>query len=105
MPDHSFAEKIYDGPEADAALIKLALDQEGIQAFVDIGGPLSRHMHGVIFVLDPNHVERARAVVDRFLSGEPAGDAPAEASWRCGTCHELIEAPFLRCWKCGATKP
>jgi hypothetical protein len=55
MPDHSFAEKIYDGPEADAALIKPALDQESIQAFVDIGG--------------------------------------------------LIDAPFLRCWKGGATKP
>jgi hypothetical protein len=62
MPDL----RVYDGPEWDAAVIRLALEQAGIAAVSDSTETLgSRHLHSTVFVRDADQLERAREIVAR----------------------------------------
>jgi hypothetical protein len=104
MERNGYAEKVYDGPEAEATLIQLALERSGIASFVDTNTAFNRHLHGVVFVLDKGQVSRAQEIVDRFLKRAAVSEAVLSPAWWCSSCGETVEGQFEACWKCGAAK-
>jgi hypothetical protein len=108
MKDLPFREEVYTGGGTDAALLDHLLQIEGIETIVTAHprfpriGPL---VGASVYVLDPGHVERARAIVDRYRRGEPLTDPKSYRSWRCRACNELVEGQFDVCWKCSASAP
>ncbi len=50
-----------------------------------------------IWLLEAQHVERARAIIDNFEASRQrvGNDRP------CQHCGELLAAQFERCWQCG----
>ncbi len=93
---------------ADAHLLTVLLEQEGISAvvrgdgFVPLqGGSLLRmETRPSVWVLDDDHLERARELAEEFGQGTGGTDAPG---WRC-RCGETSEAQFSECWNCGRPK-
>lgn len=57
-----------------------------------------------VYVPEDADLDRARAIVGRYIRGEPLSDPKKIRSWRCPSCNELIEGQFLACWKCGRPK-
>jgi hypothetical protein len=62
--------RVYDGPEWDATIVKLALEDAGIDAVSDSSETLgSRHLHSTVFVRDAANLERARGIVAEYMKG------------------------------------
>jgi hypothetical protein len=104
MPLEILTEKVYEGPEADAVLVKLALEREGIRCFVADTHVARTRLQGAVYV-SPAAVERARQIVTRHLKGASVSEAAIAPPWRCPSCDEIVEAQFQACWKCGTAKP
>lgn len=51
-----------------------------------------------VWVDDPAHFARARALIDEYLSAPPAGPPV-----RCPRCGEENPGSFDLCWSCGAS--
>jgi hypothetical protein len=100
MADEPFREKVYEGPEADAVMVKLALERDAIRCHIT-----RVRLHGTVYVLFPTQVERARTIVARHLKGASVSAAVLSAPWHCPSCNELIEGQFQACWKCRTPKP
>jgi hypothetical protein len=105
MSDEPFREKVYEGPEADAVMVKLALERDGIRTIVVDTNVARVRLQGAVYVLSPTDVERARTIVARHLKGASVSATVLSAPWQCPSCNELIEGQFQACWKCGALKP
>jgi putative signal transducing protein len=54
-----------------------------------------------LWVLDDQQVERALEVI----RASETPDARGQATWKCRSCGEEIEAQFGACWKCGSAPP
>ena len=52
-----------------------------------------------LWVDDPAQVERARAIIDEYLSATPAAGPPV----KCPKCGEENPGSFDLCWSCGAS--
>jgi hypothetical protein len=64
--------RVYDGPEWDATIVKLALEQAGIEAVSDSTQTLgSRHLHSAVFIRHADQLDRAREIVAGYLRGRP----------------------------------
>jgi hypothetical protein len=64
--------RVYDGPEWDATIVKLALEQAGIEAVSDSTQTLgSRHLHSTVFIRHADQLDRAREIVAGYLRGRP----------------------------------
>jgi hypothetical protein len=105
MPDEPFREKVYEGPEADAVMVKLALERDGIPTMVVDTNTARGRLHGAVYVLSAAQVERARSIVARHLKGAAVSAAVLGEPWRCGSCEEVLEGQFQSCWRCGAPRP
>jgi len=97
-------QEVFVGNWADAALLNNILEAEGILTVVAAARVQPRRLRA-LFVIDPDQMDRARDIVQRFLEGEPLEDPRSYRSWRCRTCDELIEGQFQNCWNCGGAKP
>jgi hypothetical protein len=53
-----------------------------------------------LWVVDDEVYPRARLLLDQWLNDL----APAEASWQCSRCGEILEGQFESCWQCGQGK-
>ena len=96
--------KVFDGPEAEVALVTIALERDGIR--VETAWDRARgRQRGALYVLDAGDVDRARIIVARHVKGASTSEAALGAPWRCPSCGERIEPQFLACWKCGHAKP
>ena len=104
MPVEILTEKVYEGPEADAVLVKLALEHEGIRCLVVDTHITRGRLHGAVYI-SPAVADRARQIVTRHLKGAAVSEAAIALPWRCPGCGELVEGQFQACWKCGAPKP
>lgn len=51
----------------------------------------------VLWVLEERDFDRAKTLVEHFLSQESAG-----VEWQCARCGECNEAQFHLCWNCAA---
>jgi len=96
--------RVYEGPEADVTLVKLALEREGIRTAVHSTYTVRTRLRGAVYVVEASDLERARSVVAGYVNGKPADAAPSR-SWRCSNCGESIEGQFEACWHCGTPKP
>jgi hypothetical protein len=105
MSDEALPQAVYEGPEADAVMVKLALERDGIRCVVVETNITRGRLSGAVHVLSPTQVERARIVVARHLKGASVSDAVFSSHWRCAACHESIEGQFQACWKCGTARP
>ena len=103
MPPEILTQKVYEGPEADAVLVKLALEREGIRCFVATTNVARTRLHGAVYV-SPAVAERALQIVTRHLKGAAVSEAAIAPPWRCSSCGEIVEAQFQACWKCGTAK-
>ena len=54
-----------------------------------------------LWILEDRDLPRARELIGE-LTGGHAGDRP---DWTCPDCSAEVEAPFDRCWNCGAGRP
>jgi hypothetical protein len=64
--------RVYDGPDWDATIVKLALEEAGIEAVSDSSETLgSRHLHSTVFIRDADQLDRAREIVAGYLRGRP----------------------------------
>jgi hypothetical protein len=62
--------RVYDGPDWEATIVKLALEHGGIEAVSDSTETIgSRHLHSTVFVRRPQDLERAREIVARHMQG------------------------------------
>ena len=102
MPE-VLTEKVYEGPEADAVLVKLALEHEGVRCFVVDTHVARGRLHGAVYV-SPAIADRARQIVTRHLKGAAVSEAALAPPWRCAACGEMVEGQFQACWKCGTTR-
>jgi len=108
MKDLPFREEVYAGGRTDAALLDNLLQVEGIETIVADDrrfARIGREGGASVFVLDPDHVQRARDIVERYKRREPLRDPKSYRSWRCRACNELVEGQFEVCWKCSASQP
>lgn len=96
-------ETVYEGWEADAVLVKLALEREGIRCFVVATNAARARLRGAVHV-SPSNVERARQIVARHLKGASVSETALLPAWRCPNCGETVEGQFQACWKCGTVK-
>jgi hypothetical protein len=71
MPDEPFWEKVYEGPEAEAVMVKLAPERDGVRCIVLENNITRVRLHGAVYVLCPTQAERARNVLE--LSHGPGG--------------------------------
>jgi hypothetical protein len=99
--------KVYIAANAiDGHMLKGLLEQEGIPAVVrgdDVvplqGGTLFRmETRPSVWVLDDEHLPRARALADDFGHRATSSEGPP-AIWTC-RCGETSEAQFTECWSC-----
>jgi len=100
---HTFG--LHEGPFA--ALLKERLEQEGVacllrnqQLFSALGEIPFTECFPELWVVDAEAWPRARALLDQWLSEQPAG-----GPWTCPVCHETIDPPFATCWRCGHEHP
>jgi rubrerythrin len=96
-------ETVYEGPEAEAVLVKLALEREGIRCFIVAANAARARLRGAVHV-SPSNAERARQIVTRHLKGASVSEAALMPAWRCVNCGEMVEGQFQACWKCGRAK-
>ncbi len=97
--------KVFEGPEADAAVVRAALEQEGIRVAVQPSHTVLARLHGAIYVTDPGQLEQARDIVRRYVENVPRSTSVIGHEWRCPSCGELVEGQFRACWNCGAPRP
>ena len=57
-----------------------------------------------VWILHDDDGPRARAIVERFESGE-VRDAARKPPWTCPQCGQQIEGQFTECWSCDANDP
>ena len=88
----------------DTAHFKNVLEHAGIACLIknrDLGGGLGGLPVLVcapeLWVLDDEHVDRARALLRDSVRPAARG-----APWRCSACGEDNEPQFAACWSCGA---
>ena len=108
MKDMPFREEVYAGGRTDAALLDNLLQLEDIDTIVTADKRFARigpWSGASVYVLDPDQVERARDIVERYRRHEPLEDPKSYRSWRCRACNELVEGQFEVCWKCSASRP
>src|SRR5689334_22678277 len=48
--------------------------------------------------------DKAKLLVERFVSGAPSPDAPAPP-WTCPNCGEVLDGQFTDCWNCQTPHP
>jgi hypothetical protein len=86
----------------EAETARVALEHEGIQAFVDGAATANALSHvgtalgGVRLMVAKGDAQRAAKVMD-LLAREARLD---KAPWFCGVCREEVEATFDVCWSC-----
>jgi hypothetical protein len=97
--------RVFEGSEADAALVRVALEREGISVAIHATHDVRARLHGAVYVLDPGQLEQARSLVARFVKGASPSDAALARPWACPHCGESIEGQFGTCWNCGAARP
>lgn len=54
-----------------------------------------------VWLTEPQHVERAREMIDAF---EASRNKP-DRDWRCNKCAEEVGREFGACWQCGQARP
>jgi len=54
-----------------------------------------------VWLDEPRHVERARAMIEDYEATRRA----RHPDWRCDPCGETIGGEFGACWQCGARAP
>ena len=96
--------RIFEGPEAEATLVRVALEREGIRTAVHSAHAVRARLHGAVYVTDVRDLTRAKAIVSRYLKGSVPSNSAIDAPWTCPSCGESIEGQFQACWKCGATR-
>ncbi len=92
------------GNAAEADMLKIALEGQGINAVVD-GGDLSTALSyigsaigDVKVLVRQENAQRAKAIV---IATRESYVAPDKAPWFCGKCMEEVEGGFEICWSCG----
>jgi len=96
---------LHDGPLAEA--LKERLENEGVkcvlrnqQLFAALGEIPFTECFPELWLVDAETWPRAHALLDQWL-----GDGSISTSWTCPGCHETIDPPFARCWRCGCEHP
>jgi hypothetical protein len=97
--------RVFEGPEADATLVRVALEREGIRTAIHSTHAVRARLNGAVYVLDAAHMEQARGVVARFVKRSTPSDAALAGPWQCPSCGDAVEGQFELCWRCGAVKP
>ena len=97
-------ETVFEGSEADAVLVKLALERDGIRCFI-VDKSMTRTLPRGAVQVSPSNVARARQIIARHLKGASPSDAALAPAWRCSSCGEMVEGQFQACWKCGQLRP
>jgi hypothetical protein len=89
----------------EAELLRDFLDRHLVEAVV-LGDYLSGAAGGLpadispsVWILEDEHRERGRDLLDRFQA-DRARQHPG-AAWICGRCGESVEGDFDLCWNCG----
>ena len=96
--------RVFEGYEAEATLVGIALEHEGIPCDVrDLPSARVRLRREVV-IHHPADFERARVIVTRFEKGAAPSEAVLAEPWQCGACGETVEGQFQACWKCGAAR-
>ena len=54
-----------------------------------------------VWIVDDNREDDARALVQKYESGEVASTV-GKTTWCCPRCQQEIEPQFTSCWACGA---
>ena len=97
--------RVFEGPEAEATLVRVALEREGIRTAIHSTHAVRARLNGAVYVVDCDQLEHARSVVARFVKGATPSEAALSATWQCPSCGETVEGQFEACWKCGAAGP
>jgi hypothetical protein len=97
--------QVFEGPEADATIVRLALEHEGIRTRIQSANAGRTRLRGAVYVVDLSQVEQARAIVARHVKGGYPSNAALGSPWTCPKCGESVEGQFEACWKCGTPKP
>ena len=97
--------KVFEGAEADAMAVRLALENEGIRTGFHPSHTVLSRLQGAIYVEDQGQVEQARVIVARHLKGALPSSAALASPWKCRKCCETVESQFEACWNCGTPKP
>jgi len=66
---------------------------------IGAAGELPVQPFPVLWVLEDRDLDRAKALVDHFLTQESAA-----ADWHCTQCGELNEGQFHQCWSCATMR-
>lgn len=95
---------VFEGPEAEAALVQLAIEREGIVAVVGRAHDFVARQRALVYVLDDAHIDQARTIASRFENRANPSDT-LSPSWKCSACGETGEGQFHTCWNCGTPRP
>lgn len=106
MPEELVTIATFPTP-AETAIARLALEAEGIAAFVT-----NDHLVGMTWILanalgqvkvlvPASHAEQSLKTLEMPYDDWPDNERP---SWKCADCGEEIDAEYEECWSCGAAK-
>lgn len=90
----------------EAQLIVDELKAGGMQAHITgsyLSGAIGELPPGDVlgvWLVEDQHTERARSIIDDF----EASRMRPEADWHCSRCKETVGREFGACWNCGAGK-
>ena len=65
--------------------------------------PITEETAPSVWILDPRHLEEARAVVASYIAGLDQEEAE-DRGWVCDACGEQLEGQFSSCWNCGSAR-
>jgi len=100
--------RIYSHPNLGVVhMLKNELEHHGIETAIPGEHGAAMFTGGAAFdawlwIADDARLDEAAGLIQRVIE-EPA--THEDASWRCPTCGEEVDAPIEMCWNCGEAHP
>ena len=100
---------IFSGPVAEADMIKLYLEGNGLSAWLDDEslGTCAPHIAsagGVMAVKVRVSSDDASRAIELLKKMHKEDDRAHQPSWICPQCLENVEGQFTQCWNCNAVR-
>lgn len=100
--------KLYEAADrVEAQMLKDYLQEQGIESILlgdalsGAAGELPANIFPTLWLVKDEQFQRARWMIEAFLTPEPAQD---RRPWSCPVCGESVDPEFDLCWNCATPR-
>jgi hypothetical protein len=101
--------KLYEAADRiEAQMLCDELAQVGVEAVIlgdylaGAAGELPTNIWPAVWVVEDTDFYRAQQILQGFTKNHK--NSPAEGSWHCRNCGEMVDAVFEICWNCATPR-